>query len=140
MAIETVNIPQYGVNGTTKREVKKQLGKDDFLLLLTKQLQNQDPMQPTDNMEFVSQMSQFSTLEQMTNMNKALEKFINQSDQSFKFQAMGVLGKNVTAQLTGGDPEPIVGKAESVMFVDGEAVFKVNENYVKMSEIVKIDS
>ncbi|MBI2413564.1 MAG: hypothetical protein HYV24_10195 [Deltaproteobacteria bacterium] len=49
-----------------------ELGKDDFLLLLVTQLQNQDPLNPTDNTEFVAQLAQFSSLEGIKNMEETM--------------------------------------------------------------------
>ncbi len=49
-------------------------GKDEFLQLLVTQLQNQDPLNPMDNTEFLSQMAQFSSLEQLIHINTTLEE------------------------------------------------------------------
>jgi len=50
----------------------KTLGQDQFLALLVTQLQHQDPTQPMDDMQFIAQLAQFSSLEQMQQMNTTL--------------------------------------------------------------------
>ncbi|MBF0500763.1 MAG: flagellar hook capping protein [Candidatus Riflebacteria bacterium] len=116
------------------RVAKKEMGKDDFLMLLTQQLKNQDPMKPMDNTEFSSQMAQFSTVEQLTNLASSMDKFITSSTDNYKVQAMGMLGTSVTATLAT-SPNPVVGKVDSVKFVGGEAVFSVGGTDVKMTDI-----
>ncbi len=73
------------------------LGKQDFLILLVTQLQYQDPLNPADSTEFISQLAQFSSLEQMENANKNLE-IIQLYEQSINnAQALNFIGKNVKA-------------------------------------------
>lgn len=81
------------VNG---RQTSQELGKDDFLKLLITQLSNQDPTSPMENTEFIAQMAQFSSLEQMTNMSSSFEKmaaYINSSE------ATSTLGKVVELNI-----------------------------------------
>ena len=60
-------------SATITEAVKQEdLGRDAFLKLLTVQLQNQDPMEPVKNEDFVAQLSQFSSLEQLTSINEAV--------------------------------------------------------------------
>lgn len=80
------------------RKTSQELGKDDFLKLLITQLSNQDPTSPMEDTQFIAQMAQFSSLEQMTNMSASFERmasFINSSE------AASTLGK--TVELNVGD-------------------------------------
>ena len=63
------NNPNFKVTDKTDNGA---LGKDAFLQILITQLQNQDPTSPMDDKEFIAQMAQFSSLEQMQNMTKAI--------------------------------------------------------------------
>lgn len=73
------------------------LGKDQFLKLLIAQLQAQDPLNPTQDTEFVAQLAQFSSLEQLTNVNATLEGVTAAQDRMAATQATSMLGKTVTA-------------------------------------------
>ncbi len=69
------------------------LGQEAFLELLVAQLQNQNPLDPIDNFEFISQVAQFSTLEQMTSLNAALSGFA-------EFAALGQLASMIGKEVT----------------------------------------
>ncbi|MBD8068295.1 flagellar hook assembly protein FlgD [Bacillus sp. PS06] len=71
------------------------LGKDDFLKILMVQLQNQDPLKPMEDKEFISQMANFSTLEQMTNMTSLLEKHLNSNPYDSLIKYSELIGKQV---------------------------------------------
>jgi flagellar basal-body rod modification protein FlgD len=77
------------VNG---RQQSNQLGKDDFLKLLLAQLANQDPTSPMENTEFIAQMAQFSSLEQMTNMSTEFSRLANMLHSN---EAINIIGKRV---------------------------------------------
>jgi len=134
MTIETVNIPQGGMNLTTTRKPKSELGKDDFLKLLTQQLKNQDPMNPMNDMEFITQMSGFSSLEQMVNMNKSLDKFINTFTSNTQTQAMMFLGTTVTVQSRDMD-EPKIGVVDMVGFKDGKPYLKIGDEAYNIEDV-----
>ncbi|MBM7692261.1 flagellar basal-body rod modification protein FlgD [Peribacillus deserti] len=72
------------------------LGKDDFLKILMTQLQNQDPMKPLEDKDFIAQMATFSTLEQITNMGKSIDKFVSMQQQSQLVAYNQFVGKEVS--------------------------------------------
>ncbi len=73
------------------------LGKDDFLKLLITQLQYQDPLSPMDNTEFIAQMAQFSSLEQMQNLNASFEDSMLLTQSLNNASAAGFIGRHVRA-------------------------------------------
>ncbi len=74
------------------------LGKDDFLELLVTQLENQDPLNPTDPQEFSSQLAQFSSLEQLYNINDNLEGLSGLTGEIERFGALNMLDRSVLVQ------------------------------------------
>lgn len=106
-------------SSTTSRTVKSsndELGKDDFLKLLVTQLQYQDPLKPMENDAFIAQMAQFSSLEQMQNLNKS----------SLMNQGTTMIGKLVhwTDPKTGLEQADIVG---SVKTADGKVLLTIGD-------------
>jgi flagellar basal-body rod modification protein FlgD len=85
-------------NGSASIATKsKSLDKDAFLKLLTTQLQNQDPLNPTDSTEFTAQLAQFSSLEQLTNVNATLNTLKLYEASINNAQAVGFIGKDIIA-------------------------------------------
>ena len=95
------------------------LGKDAFLQLLVTQLQYQDPLNPQTNQEFIGELTQFSTLEEMQNMTGTLTNA----------QALGLVGKNVILEVgksSGSSATTTVaGYVEYVKMVDGNAKLSI---------------
>ncbi len=113
------------------RKTSSELGKDDFLKLLITQLSNQDPTSPMEDTEFISQMAQFSSLEQMTNMSNSFTKmasFLNSSE------AASTLGK--TVELNIGDTTT-TGIVEGATRGDNPQIL-VNGMYYSMDKIAAI--
>jgi flagellar basal-body rod modification protein FlgD len=73
------------------------LDKDDFLNLLVTQLQHQDPLNPTDSVEFTAQLAQFSSLEQLGNVNDNLSDLKNFQASLNNSQAISLIDKAITA-------------------------------------------
>ena len=90
---------QLGINKTkdkfAPREVKDQLGQEDFLKLMTVQLQNQDPFAPVDNADFIAQMAQFSTVTGITQMGETMKNVNNQLSELRIASATQLMGHSV---------------------------------------------
>jgi len=107
------------------------LDKNDFLKILITQLSHQDPTQPMDDKAFIAQMAQFSSLEQMTNMNDGLAKVANLVAKS---QAVALLGTAV--QVADGD-QTVTGIVDEVTNGDLPQLL-VNGQYYDLSQVQKV--
>ncbi|MEZ4483687.1 MAG: flagellar hook assembly protein FlgD [Syntrophotaleaceae bacterium] len=74
------------------------LGKEDFLTLLVAQLQNQDPLNPSDPTEFTAQLAQYSSLEQLMSVNSNIENLASASQSQQQLSALGLIGREVIAE------------------------------------------
>ncbi|MCK9479795.1 MAG: flagellar hook capping protein [Firmicutes bacterium] len=104
------------------------LGKDEFLKILVTQLQTQDPLNPMDDTDFIAQMAQFSTLEQISNLNSAFSLS----------QAIGMVGKQVVATVKDsnmGNNFLVAGMVECVYSNNDAPVLKVDNHYVSLKDI-----
>lgn len=83
------------MSGRQVRKAHNTLDKDDFLKLMLTQMKNQDPMNPMQSHEMAAQLAQFTSLEQLFNVNKNLEGLSSKQDPLAKFEALNFLGKTI---------------------------------------------
>lgn len=120
-------------NNTKPFEQKSKLGKDDFLRILTTQLSHQDPSSPLQDKDFIAQMATFSSLEQMTNLNTAFEKFSNLQ----MSQYASSIGKEVS-WTPEGSTTPVTGVVNGVSIQDGNYFYMVGKDKVPMDQVTEI--
>ena len=96
--ITSVNKLNNYTTDTTPRVIKKTLGKDDFLKLLVTQMQFQDPLKPMDNTELTAQLTQFSSLDQLTSINDNITKMSDNQGGLNDVQSVNFIGKEITAK------------------------------------------
>lgn len=121
------------------------LGQDAFLELLCKQLEYQDPLEPMKDTEFISQMANFSSLEQMKNLNTSFTSLASTINDTMLpsmtlQQAAGLIGLNVSYIKTASDGSISTssGMVESVVIKEKVPYCMVGGEYVDMSTIQKI--
>src|SRR6056297_3192169 len=113
-------------------QVKKELDRDAFFKLLITQLQNQDPLKPMEDKEFIAQMAQFSSLEQMNNMNENMNKFMDVQKIN---KNSALIGKTVEKEVTENDKtNKVKGEVVKVSFEEGNTYAHLdNENNDKIN-------
>lgn len=117
------------------------LDKDAFLMLLVTELKNQDPFEPVEETEFVSQLAEFSALEQAENTNDGIDSLIALQQESYQMtslaQGAALIGKEVTYY----DPdagEVYTGVVEAVDVMENGIAFKIGNTYVPFSNVLQV--
>ncbi len=133
----------YLLNSTQNQQKKtgtSSLGKDDFLKILMTQLQNQDPLNPLQDKDFVAQMATFSTLEQITNLGASMDKFVNFAKQNQLLEASALIGKTVT--YLNDQQQEQSARIQSVSVKDGNVLYQLDnaeKTTVPPAQITKIE-
>ena len=125
----TYDAEQYAKDHSVTK-ANDELGKDAFLQLLVAQMKYQDPLDPQDNSEYIAELANFSSLEQMTNVNTQLEALattINNIDTSVLVgQLSSMIGKvinwNSTTTTMGNDGNPVTSNTTLSGMVRGIAM------------------
>lgn len=152
MEISNIKSTMYGKteNGTPIVEAGKETDKDIFLKMLVGQMANQDPFNPQDPTQYITQLAQFSSLEQMMTLNDSMEYLIGVNNgvlvNSALQTASSLIGKNVEVSSLDKDGkyQDYSGKVQSVAVKDGTVVLelKLENGEVKefeYSELVKVN-
>lgn len=113
-----------------KKAASSELGKEDFLKLLVTQMQYQDPLNPQADTDFIAQLAQFSSVEQMQNMNKT----------NTNSQAFSLVGKEVVVKTTNtkGEDTLIQGTVDYVTVKNGSAYLSIQDQLYSIDNLVTV--
>jgi flagellar basal-body rod modification protein FlgD len=148
----------YSATNTPDSKLNKILGKDEFLKLLVTELRYQDATNPMQDREFIAQMAQMSSLEQMQNLNKTfetglltlaeaqnnynanisylLEAMLYQTTLNGFSQGLNMLGREITYKAA--DEEVKTGTVSLIKQVDGRYLALVGEDEVALTDILSV--
>ncbi|WP_337460733.1 flagellar hook capping FlgD N-terminal domain-containing protein [Jutongia sp.] len=131
--VAPVDNGQVNISETSQETEKKTgsaLDKDDFLMLLVTQMKYQDPLEPESNTEYVAQLAQFSSLEQMQNLNST----------ATNTSAYTLVGKQVRIRETSetGAEKEVQGMVEYVKMQNGKPYVSVNGEMYSYDDIVEV--
>src|SRR5699024_1898808 len=131
----------YLSNQRDNRAPNPELGKDEFLKILMVQLQNQDPLDPMDDKEFVAQMTSFYELEQTMNMANAIDRLVENHTNYHVIQYSHMIGKEITYEDVNDDDtkEFVTSEVVSVSQKNGSAIFELeNGEKIGANDITKV--
>ena len=114
------------------------IGIQDFLKILTAQLNNQDPLKPIDNQDFVAQIAQFATLEQSRQLNAKIDELLTAQSST---QSIGLLGKTVDVDSNG---QTVTGKVSALGLSSGQPLLTITTasgqfvNNITLPQVINI--
>lgn len=128
--MNTINESSLYLNSQQKGRVPSpELGKDEFLKILMTQLQNQDPLNPMEDREFIAQMATFTTLEQTMNMANSIETLVQSQLISPVIQYSHMIEKTVTYHQYDEETGQLIGENSSQVVAvsqkDGWAILEL---------------
>ena len=130
----------YNSTSSMSNDSTQTLLKDDFLKLLIVQLKNQDPLSPVDNSQFLAQLAQFSSLEQMSNMAKSVEE-LNKNmtwlySQTLLTQGAAMIGKEAVG--IGSNGQEVSGLISSVKWNGYTIQVNIGDELINMENIIEV--
>lgn len=143
MAIDGINAndPLSSASRATAASGSQELGRESFMTLLVQQMKNQDPMAPMDNQEFIAQLAQFSSLEQMQQVNDNLLGLavLQQSNalMSQLTQSSALIGHDVR-YVDPATNESATGVVSTVKIQDGLAVLNIGGHDIPLGNVTEV--
>lgn len=110
------------------------LGKDSFLQLLLTQLRYQDPLKPMEDQDFIAQLAQLNTLEELQSLNRSFGEFMQQQN---VMRGAELLGRSVVGATA--DGTPVSGLVSSVAVRGGQVLLTVGGREVPLSGVTAIE-
>jgi len=137
MYTQAVTGTSGGSTGSTAQTSQNILGKDDFLKLLITELKNQDPLDPVENKDFISQMASFSSLEQMQNLSSSFDKMAGLLSLQ---QAASLIGRQVEYTATGQDGASVIknGLVNSVSRENSVVYLVIDGSKVSLDQVTAV--
>lgn len=128
--VQSSTASQISLSATTEAK-NSSLDKDAFLQLLVAQMKYQDPLEPTENTEYISQLATFSQLEEMQNMTAGMTLQ----------RASGLVGKEVICKVTNaatGGTEFVQGPVDYVVYENNKAYVSIDEELYSVDDVYQI--
>lgn len=129
-------------NTSSTSGLTSDLSIDDFFSLLVAQMQNQSALDPVSDTEFIGQMAQFSTLQQLQSLQASFESQMSVSMIGKQIKAIAYEPKTqeIDGQLVSYiEPVQVEGTVSKVSFIDGQTVLEVNGLQVLLSDISEVN-
>jgi flagellar basal-body rod modification protein FlgD len=115
-----------------------ELGRNEFLTLLVTQLRNQDPLNPVKDSDFVAQLAQFSSLQEIRNLSEATRQA---SELSVASSAAGLIGRTVYAEILNsetGETSTVTGQVSEVRMKNGVPALMIGDTQVTLDQVTRI--
>jgi len=110
-----------------------ELGKDAFLKILLAQMRNQDPLNPTEGAAMIAQLAQFSSLEQMQNLNNKIDQLL---EVQLLGELSGLVGRKVS--FSGQDGEIRQGTVQSLLWNGNRSQLRIDGVLVPLGSVLEV--
>lgn len=118
-------------SSTTTKETNSSLDKEAFLQLLVAQMKYQDPLEPTDNTTYITQLATFTQVEEIQNMQSSLQQM----------EANDLVGKTVILKVTNsatGSTDEVVGQVDAVLHEGSKTYLSVNDATYSIDDLYSV--